>query len=153
MDPIYASAKQLNVIVPSGTPSAGTATLQVSILGGSPTATWQIPLAPSAPAIFTLSGSGVGPGAIVNQDGTINSPSNPAPRGTAIEIYATGIAAPATVTIGGVNAQVLYTGNEVQGLVQINAMVPQSLTPGTALPVVLTIGGATSQAGVTVAVQ
>jgi len=153
VDPIYASAKQLNVIVPSGTPSAGTATLQVSILGGSPTATWQIPLAPSAPAIFTLSGSGVGPGAIVNQDGTINSPSNPAPRGTAIEIYATGIAAPATVTIGGVNAQVLYTGNEVQGLVQINAMIPQSLTPGTALPVVLTIGGATSQAGVTVAVQ
>ncbi len=169
----YASSNQLNVIVPSGTPSAGPASLQVNTLGSGPTSTWQIPLAPSAPSIFTLNGSGVGPGAIVNQDGSINSPSNPASRGTAIQIYATGggptsppssageiaqsaasLTLPVTLTIGGVNAQVLYAGNapgEVVGLVQVNAMIPQSTPIGNA-PVLLTIGGVTSQLGVTVSI-
>jgi uncharacterized protein (TIGR03437 family) len=150
----YTSSSQINVIVPSGTPSDGTATLQVFTLGSPPTATWQIPLAPSAPSIFTLSGSGVGPGAIVNQDGSINSPSNPASRGTAIQIYATGAGAPVTLTIGGVNAQVLYAGNapgEVVGLVQVNAIIPQTAPTGN-VPVLLTIGGVTSQLGVTVSI-
>jgi uncharacterized protein (TIGR03437 family) len=171
----YASSSQLNVIVPSGTPSTGAATVQVIIDGAYPTATWSVPLAPSAPSIFTISGSGIGPGAIVNQDGSINSPTNPASRGTAIQIYGTGggptsppsyagnvaqtaasLTLPVTVTIGGVNAQVLYAGNapgEVVGLVQINALIPQSVTPGTALPLLVTIGGVAAQAGVTVAIQ
>jgi uncharacterized protein (TIGR03437 family) len=111
----------------------------------------------------------------VNQDGSINSPTNPASRGTAIQIYGTGggptsppsyagnvaqtaasLTLPVTVTIGGVNAQVLYAGNapgEVVGLVQINALIPQSVTPGTALPLLVTIGGVAAQAGVTVAIQ
>jgi uncharacterized protein (TIGR03437 family) len=174
-DLLYDSSGQLNVILPSGVGSTSTATVQVQIAGTFSTATWSIPLALSAPAIFTLSGSGIGPGAIVNQDGSINSASNPAPRGTAIQIYATGggptsptsvagdvasgaanLTLPVTLTIGGVNAQVLYAGNapgEVVGLVQINAMIPQTLVPGAALPVVVTIGGVASQAGVTVAIQ
>jgi uncharacterized protein (TIGR03437 family) len=41
----------------------------------------------------------------------------------------------------------------VVGLLQINAMIPQSLTPGTALPTLVTIGGVSSQTSVTVAIQ
>jgi uncharacterized protein (TIGR03437 family) len=175
VDQIYASSGQVNAIVPFGLGSTGTAAIQVSADLAFPTETWSIPLAASAPGIFTLNGSGVGAGAIVNQDGSINSPTNPASRGTFIQIYATGggptsppsvagdvaltpasLTLPVTLTIGGVNAEVLYAGNapgEVVGVVQINAVVPQSLTPGPALPVVMTIGGAASQPGVTVSIQ
>jgi uncharacterized protein (TIGR03437 family) len=49
-----------------------------------------VPVSEATPGIFTLNASGTGPGAIVNQDGTINSPSNPAPRSSVVSIYATG---------------------------------------------------------------
>jgi uncharacterized protein (TIGR03437 family) len=39
------------------------------------------------------------------------------------------------------------------GLVQVNALVPASVSPGGAVPVTITIGGVASQANVTVAVK
>jgi uncharacterized protein (TIGR03437 family) len=143
--------------------------------GGIQSGAWGVPVIPAASAIFTANASGVGEGAIVNADGSVNGPFNPASRGTAIKIYCTGggqtsppsttgalapgaamLNLPVTVTIGGLNAQVLYAGSapgEVSGVVQINAVVPQTLTPGTALPVQISIGGIPSQTGVTVAIQ
>jgi uncharacterized protein (TIGR03437 family) len=41
----------------------------------------------------------------------------------------------------------------VVGVLQINITVPQGITPGSAVPVDVTINGVTSQAGVTVAVK
>jgi uncharacterized protein (TIGR03437 family) len=171
---IYTSTGQVNAIVPYEAGTSGTASVQV-IAQGIQSGTWAVPLAPSAPSIFTSGAAGVGQGAIVNQDGSVNNETNPAARGTAIEIYSTGggqtsplsstgsvarvaasLTLPVTVNIGGVNAQVLYAGNapgEVEGVVQINALVPQSVTPGAALPVLVTIGGVASQPGVTIAVQ
>ena len=111
----------------------------------------------------------------MNQDGSINSASNPASPGTFIQIYATGggntsptsstgsvaqsalnLSVKPTVTIGGIDAQVLYAGSapgEVNGVVQINAVIPQSVASGISLPVLVTIGGVPSQPGVTVAIQ
>ena len=63
---------------------------------------------------------------------------------------------PATVTIGGSNAQVLYTGAvsySIAGLTQINAIVPPGLTAHGQLPVTVSIGGVQSQSGVTVAIE
>jgi uncharacterized protein (TIGR03437 family) len=37
--------------------------------------------------------------------------------------------------------------------VQVNALIPQSVTPGGAVPVTIAIGGVASQANVTVAVK
>jgi uncharacterized protein (TIGR03437 family) len=143
--------------------------------GGLPSAAWGIPVAPSSPAIFTIPENGAGQAAVLNQDNSVNSSSNAAARGTVIQLFATGggqtspasstgsvaqteanLALPVTVTIGGVNAQVLYAGNapeEVEGVVQINAFVPQSVIPGATLPLLVTIGGVPSQIGVTVAIQ
>lgn len=61
-----------------------------------------------------------------------------------------------TVTIGGVTATVTYAGwvaDSVAGLYQINATVPTKAPTGTAVPVVVTVGGVSSQAGVTMAIQ
>jgi uncharacterized protein (TIGR03437 family) len=171
---IFTSTGQVNTIVPYEVGTSGTATVQV-VAGGIQSGSWAEPLAPSAPSIFTYGAVGIGQGAIVNQDGSINSAANPASRGTAIEIYATGggqtspssstgsvargaasLTLPVTVTIGGVNAQVLYAGNapgEVEGVVQINVAVPPNVTPGLALPVLVTIGGISSQTAVTAAIQ
>ncbi len=60
------------------------------------------------------------------------------------------------VTIGGINASVTYAGwiaDGLAGLYQINAVVPSSVTVGDAVPVVVSVGTANSQAGVTMAIE
>jgi len=140
-----------------------------------PTAQWTVPSDASVPGIFTADGTGLGSGAVLNADSTLNSPSNPAVQGTTIQIFATGegltnppgktgsVATdqhqpllPVGVKIGGVPAQVVYQGSapmEIEGLLQINAIVPNRITPGSAVPILLTVGQAQSQTGVTIAVQ
>jgi trimeric autotransporter adhesin len=128
------------------------------------------------PAIFSLDSTGVGPGAILNQDNSTNSTGNPAARLSVIAIYCTGggITTPASadgeviglplrllqqttvVTIGGVNAVVKYAGaapGAVAGLTQINVEVPAALTPALALPVIVKIGDFSSTGSATVAVK
>ena len=63
-------------------------------------------------------------------------------------------AAPVACTIGGQTAQLRYAGQPqgLVGVIQINARVPAELPPGPAAAV-LTIGGQSSQEGVTVAVR
>jgi uncharacterized protein (TIGR03437 family) len=61
-----------------------------------------------------------------------------------------------TVTIGGAAATVTYAGwvaNSVAGLYQINATVPSKGLIAGPVPVLVTAGGVTSQAGVTMVVQ
>jgi uncharacterized protein (TIGR03437 family) len=130
----------------------------------------------TSPGIFTVDSSGVGQGAIVNQDGTLNGPANPAAPGTVLSIYGTGegqtdppgidgsIVSPlnlrhplvsVTVSIGGQDAEVTYAGsagNQVSGMFQVNVRVPSSITTSDSIPLTITIGGST-QAGVTMAVQ
>jgi uncharacterized protein (TIGR03437 family) len=168
---LYTSAGQINAIVPYEVP-AGAATVQV-VSSTATSATWQMPVAPSAPGLFTLDG-GLGPAAVVNQDGSINGPSNPAPIGTVIQLYATGggqtdpasatgsvspsaapTVLPVTVTIGGLDAPVQYHGaapTEVAGLIQINAVIPTG-APADAVPVIITVAGRPSPPAVSLAVR
>jgi uncharacterized protein (TIGR03437 family) len=171
---IYVSPDQINAIVPYELAGLAQATIQVSY-AGSPAPPWSVPVVAAAPSIFTVSGSGVGQASVVNADGSVNTVSNPAVRGTIVQIYATGggQTTPASSTgvvaagpenllvmpvvqIGGVNAQVIYAGaapGEVDGVVQLNVLIPAPLTPGGALPVVISIGGVNSQTGATIAVN
>jgi len=55
----------------------------------------------SKPGIFTLNGSGQGQGAILNQDYSVNGPSNPASRGSAVMVYATGFGASSPICVDG----------------------------------------------------
>jgi len=65
-----------------------------------------------------------------------------------------------TVSIGGQNADTtnpaFYAGpipGSMMGLLQINAVVPAGATTGTAVPVVVTIGGNSTQANVTLGIH
>ena len=117
----------------------------------------QIPAAVVAavPALFADS---VGQASAANEDGTVNSVSNPAPRGSIVTLYGTGQGVsglPVSVSMGGLPADVLYAGPDpaYAGVLQIDARVPAGyIIPGN-LSVAVTIGQASSQAGVTIAVK
>jgi uncharacterized protein (TIGR03437 family) len=172
---IYTWATQVAAIVPYGI--TGT-TAQVTVTyQGQTSAALSIPIASSAPGIFSLDSTGQGQAAAINQDGvTVNGPATPAKAGEYISLYATGEGQttpagvdgkpatapypqpnlPVTVTVGGQDAPVQYAGGAqglVAGLMQVNIQIPAGTEPGDAVPVVLRVGDAFSQIGVTIAVQ
>jgi uncharacterized protein (TIGR03437 family) len=172
---LYASATQVNAIVPYEVGTTGTATVEV-VSNGYQSEIWGVPLSPASPGIFALGSIGVGQAAALNQDNSPNGASNPAARGSVVQFFATGegsttpanytggvtpnggntTALPVKVTIGGVDAAVTYHGSapgEVAGVLQVNAVVPAGVTPGPAVPVLISVGGKPSQTGITIAVR
>jgi beta-glucosidase len=164
----YAAGGQVNLQIPwdlAGDQASLTATL-----AGQTSAPQTVKLARFAPGIFSTNGQGTGPGAILDPSYHLITPANPASAGfTVILIYCTGLgpvlnppptgaAAPAkplavtttkpTVTIGGVPAQVQFSGLAPGsvGEYQVNALVPSNAPTGDAVRVILSIGDATSNA-------
>jgi trimeric autotransporter adhesin len=160
---IYARADQVGAVVPMELAGQNVTSVQVHYRGQRSESLRRAVVA-ATPGIFTAGSAGSGQGAIVNETGTVNSAAAPAEKGSTVAIYLTGagltdgdgeIAAPVTVRIGGVETTVRYAGaapGSIVGLYQINAVVPPSVTGG-AIPVVVTVGGAESQSGVTVSVR
>ncbi|MGA2136508.1 MAG: endo-1,4-beta-xylanase [Bryobacteraceae bacterium] len=169
---VYALVNQTSAIVPFGVAGHASTTLQYSYYGNlsSPVT---IPVTQAAPAVFALNSSGTGPGAILNQDYSVNTAANPASVGSIVQVFATGggvtnppgadgtlaagaqnQAVTATATVGGVTAVVQYAGSApglVNGVMQVNVQIPQVASGPQ--PLVVTMGGATSQSNITVAVK
>jgi uncharacterized protein (TIGR03437 family) len=86
---VYVSDQQSSAIVPYAV--AGQASVDVQIeYKGVRSDPVTVPVLASRPGIFSEDASGQGQGAILNEDGTFNSPSNPARRGSVIMIFGTG---------------------------------------------------------------
>lgn len=117
----YIGPTQVNFQVPSNAP-LGTVRIAVrtadtgELVGGG-----SLLVSAAAPGIFTTNQAGTGQAAVVNQDGTINSSSNPAPVGSTILIYGTG-----------------------QG--QVSPAVPDGTAAPTSLPLSSTVAVPTSSA-------
>ena len=172
---LYASPNQINAIVPYGV--SGNASTQLSVTANGQTiAAVSEAVSPASPAIFTLDSTGTGGGAILNQDSSVNSLSNPAAKGSIVSLFATGAGLtnppsldgeitgsvlaspvlPTSVQIGGLDAKILYAGAApglVTGVIQVNALIPDGAASGAAVPVVLGIGSARSQSGVTLSIK
>jgi uncharacterized protein (TIGR03437 family) len=169
---VYSTAGQVGAAVPYAV-TGGTVQVVAQSLGTSSSPV-SVALAATAPGVFTADGSGRGQAAAVNQDGTPNGAGAPAPAGSVISLFATGEGqtsppgvdgkttgtvmpkplAPVTVQIGGIPANVTYAGGApgaIAGLMQINAVVPSGVS-GTA-PLIVTVGGVSSQPGVTIVVK
>jgi uncharacterized protein (TIGR03437 family) len=136
-------------------------------------------VAQAVPGIYTLNLAGNGPGAILNQDFSLNAAANPAAKGSVIAIYMTGEGAtappsanggiapsdgsglnkpilPVTATVGGVPATVQYYGSApgiVYGVMQVNVLVPGGAPSGASVPIEVRVGTTATQANVTVAIQ
>ncbi len=173
---IYALSNQVSAVVPYEMAQYSAVNV-VAEYSGNSSPVFPVKIVPSVPGIFTNDSSGSGQGAILNvKDSTRNSANNPAARGDYVTIYATGegtttppvvdgrvsgapLQSPAlscSATIGGQPASIQYCGaapGETSGVLQINAQVPQSVVPGSSVPVTITIGTTQSPAGVTLAVK
>ena len=175
---VYASATQVAAIAPYALRGRASTTIQVEYQSTVSNAVI-MPAAAAQPGLFSVSETGQGPGAILNNaDMSVNSASNPAARGSVIDLYITGAGvltgavegtlAPltppfaqfpsgqVTATVGGIGAQVMYAGvapGIVVGVVQVDVVIPSNVTPGNAAPVTISVGGIAGQAGVTVAVK
>jgi uncharacterized protein (TIGR03437 family) len=173
---LYVQAGQLSAIVPYAVAGTLRAGVQVDYRGLRSNVMAAL-VAPSAPGIFVTDASGKGQAAALNQNYSVNSAANPAEKGSVVMVYATGEGEtdpqvadgrfatpeelpkpklPVTVRIGGLEAEVFYAGavpGMVTGLLQVNARVPAGPPSGSTVPVVLTVGSASSQTGVTMAVR
>ena len=165
---LFVSRNQLGAIVPFGVEDLRAAAVAVEfggLAGG-----FFVSVIDAQPGLFTLDASGRGQAAALNQDGSLNTLERPAKPGEIVVLFATGAgqtnppSADGEITgvdqlpvplqdtavfIKGVQAEVLYSGAApglVAGVVQVNARLPEELSPGTAR-VELRIGSSTSLIG------
>jgi uncharacterized protein (TIGR03437 family) len=159
---IYASPAQINFQVPRQS-AAGQALVEVRV-GGQRVSRGSLTVLPTAPGLF----------GVLNQDGSLNSPSTPARRGQVIQIYATGqgevkpvvedgAAAPGPplaitpelprVYLQGRLVPVLFSGLApgFAGVWQINAVIPQDTLVDPRVNLVVMQGLVSN--GLTVAIQ
>jgi uncharacterized protein (TIGR03437 family) len=177
---IYASATQISAIVPYEMAPYASPSVWVKYVGQTSNA-YQLTSATTAPGLFTQNASGSGPGAILNQNLSLNGPANPAAKGSIVMVYMTGEGqtSPASVTgaitlpnlpppqvtpapllqvsvlINGQPALWTYAGEApglAAGLMQLNVQIPLN-APSGPLPIQVYIGSNISQTGVTVSVQ
>ncbi len=125
---LFSNDTQINLLVPQALSSVSSADLVISVDGSSSTVK-TVPVAPFEPAIF--------PNALLNQDGTLNSASNAAARGSVVYFWATGLSGTGhiSVRIGDRQLDNLNYAGPAPGLLgvqQVNVPVPADLQPGAA---------------------
>jgi uncharacterized protein (TIGR03437 family) len=87
----YAGTDQINFQVPISAPQSGTAELLVQeVATGRIMGAATVSMTPSIPGIFTQAANGSGAAVAANEDGTLNSQTNPAIAGHIITLYGTG---------------------------------------------------------------
>ncbi len=172
---LYVSANQINVVAPFGLLTGNNASVQISY-SDAPSEMVQAGTFASAPGIFTASQNGQGQAAALNQDGGVNSSTNPAHPGAVVRLFFTGAgqttpagvdgaltgSAPPTpvlttsARIGGQTADVVSTSGlegAVEGVLQVTLRIPAGVISGDAVPVELTVGAATSSILATIAIR
>jgi uncharacterized protein (TIGR03118 family) len=174
---LYASASATSVIVPYGVAGSQNANVVVTYKNNA-TSSFSAQVAATAPGLFTLNQTGSGAVVAYNSDNTLNSSTNPAARGSAVLLYATGegvtnpLPADGAITTGDffhvpqvkVSLQVeskdagvvyaLSAPGTVAGVLMIEAVLPTNAGAAAgAVPIVLTIGSASSPAGTTIFVK
>jgi len=161
---LYVTPGQLSVTVPYSLTAGSTSFMIES--QGQRSLPFPLQIASATPGIFTANASGKGQGAILNQDFSVNSAVSPAAKGSVAVLYGTGggaltadellrLALPVSVTVAGINAEVLYAGiapGLVEGAIQVNVRIPQNAPSGDQ-PIVLQVGDQKSRSDVTLAVQ
>jgi uncharacterized protein (TIGR03437 family) len=173
---LYTSANQASAIAPYLLDGATSAEVVVQFQDRV-SRPFRVPVRAADPGLFSLERTGTGPGAILNEDGSVNTPDNPAASGSIIVLFGAGFGAtnpvsvageitsaaspprlrtPVTaITIGGQPATILYQGpapGAVAGLYQFNIRLPSGVGSGNAA-VKITQGNFASQDGLTVAIR
>jgi uncharacterized protein (TIGR03437 family) len=157
---LYAQSRQIDVVTPTALDGAISTTVLVQY-NGVPFGPITAGVAPAAPEVYRLNPGVSTQAAAVNEDGTVNGPSNPAPRGSVVALYGTGLGlsdpactdgarnsggSPLRATefvraVAPVAMDVLFAGSAAQlicGAQQINVRIPGSIAgPLNAVPIEL----------------
>ena len=166
---------QVNVQVPYEVAGEAAAKVQL-VFRGVPSNLIQLPLVDAAPGLLVPLAST--DAAAFNQDGTLNSASNAAARGSILTVFATGCgqtspasatgvpaqlppplpALPLTLTVANLQAEILFAGAApgLVGATQINLRIPPDVpveSPPARAPLILTVDGHASRAGITFWIQ
>lgn len=172
---LYVRTDQISAVVPFSVDLLMSTSIEIE-LKDTKSVPVMVSVQPSTPGIFTVDGSGRGAAALANEDGTLNSQNNPAPKGSRITFLATGVGQtnppgvdgklgadslpqpvlPVVVGIGDMGAEViaaLGVPSAVAGIIQIEARVPPDAPSGAAVPLVIKVGDSFSQAGVWLAIR
>jgi uncharacterized protein (TIGR03437 family) len=152
---IYAASSQINLVMPFG---ASGDKVHIELYHGTSLMTqFDKFLSPQHGGVFAVGTPLIGQLAALNQNGSVNSSSNPAASGSIISIFATGlgamtpqlpdgavssVAVNTTVIVPQISvnrqpSELLYVGNAptlVQGVVQINLRLPNPIPPSPGLP-------------------
>ncbi len=171
---LYVSNTQVNVAIPF-TIQTNTSQQLVVLRGNAVSVPVSLAVFASEPSILSASGSGSGQGLIFNAlTGTRADTNSPAGAGDYLVMYALGLGAvtpnlsigngtpsspyeyavaPVTVTIGGIPAKVLFAGLTpgYVGLYQVNVMMPSGVTPGSQVPVTVSVAGKSGAGNITIA--
>jgi len=157
---------QVLALVPVGF-ALGSYNLRVDV-ASSPSNSVPIVVGAASPGIFTINGSGQGPGMFFKDDGSTVTTANPAQPGSRVTFYADGLGAVAPAVAAGqagrtveplnrttatprvvfdfYNAQVVYSGLApgAAGRYQVTVIVPAALRASNNVSVSLIIGGVSS---------
>jgi len=146
---ISTSATQVTAVVPDSI--AGIVQVTV-IYQGQTSAAFPVPVAFAAPGIFTVDSTGQGHAATVNQNGLVNTAAH---WGDVMTLFVTGVGqSTSAVTIHGYNLAVMPLSVDkgtLPGVMQIKVPIPTGQDCDT--QVVVQVGDATSQPGVTIAMD
>ena len=170
----YVSSTQISAVAPYSL-TGSTATVVVTVNGAKSNAV-VVPLAPTAPGVFSIPRNGLGDGAILHPDYSVVSQSNPAVPGETVQIFLTGlgavnpavadgaaapakplaaVVAPVNVYVGGLAAPAVSFKGLSPGLAslyQLNVQIPD-LGPGPQSLAIQTADGFTDMVNVWVASQ
>jgi uncharacterized protein (TIGR03437 family) len=123
---IYASDTQVSAVVPYEMARVSSPQVWIKYVGQTSNA-YQLASATTMPGVFTQNSSGSGPGAILNQDNSLNGPSSPAAKGSIVQLFMTG------------EGQTSPQG--VTGAITAATLPPPQVTPAPLLPVAVLING------------
>jgi uncharacterized protein (TIGR03437 family) len=177
---IYASSTRVSAVVPYEMAFVANPSVWIWYAGQTSNA-YPLTSAATAPGLFAQNSSGSGPGAILNQDNSLNGPGHAAAKGSIVQVFMTGEGQttpqpvtgaittanlpapqvtptpvqPVQVWIGGQQVPYTYAGEApgmVAGVMQLNVQIPVN-APSGPLSIQVSVGGNMSQNGITVTVQ
>jgi uncharacterized protein (TIGR03437 family) len=174
----YVSDGQINAQIPCGLQTDAPQDIVVD-QAGAQSVSQSLIYASTAPAIFTADQSGYGQAAVLwttpSGDHVLADQNHPAPAGTVVEIYATGLGltnpavkegtqapSPAATAIQPVGVSIENTPAQVQfaglspgavGLYQVNAVIPDGISAGNSVSITINSGNSFSRPGSTIAVK
>jgi uncharacterized protein (TIGR03437 family) len=171
--PIYfVNPTQISAIVPYA--ATGSVATVVASVNGTKSNPVDVPLAATAPGIFSLAFTGLGDGAILHPDFSKVSASSPASPNEVVQVYLTGLGAvnppvpdgaaapsrppfsqvpgPVNVYVGGLLANVQYKGlaPTLAGMYQLNVQIPPNIGPGPQTLAVQTVEGFTDMVNIVI---